>query len=533
MRVGKKKLALAAAWSGLTFMMVVGATAQENEVVAHGVSVTGTGATVTLELADGQEVSLSLGNGILMLNGAEVAEYEIGSEIEEAWRETLLQAGKLSTPELLEAISEWESSDVDIKRALSNTIDQLRSSALATSATAEMALAQAQTALAQAEMTLEGADIARIMDAERMALQVPQHLERLDELVIDLSQLGGSQRGLALQLDDVREQLEQVNNLGLQVEDARIHIGDITVPRGRTIENDLIVLAGDVSIFGNVEGNVIALDGDVILHRGSSVAKDIVTVNGRVTRGGGTIGGRVRSDDLNLRLRRALEPPKSRLVSPVSNGTSIASLIGMFVALSCIGFGFTFFGPRQLDVVSDTVSESFGKSFFAGLFATPLVPAAFVTMIIGLALTIVGILLIPFAIVGGILAIMAAATGGYLAVAKSVGSTYLNRRMAQGHAVTATPYKSLVIGLVGLMAIWLPAATLGWIPVMGPALAMLAAIFTWVMATAGFGAAILSRAGIRATFANSRSASSLTDEHYWQMDTGSHSIPPRTYRRSE
>jgi len=207
--------------------------------------------------------------------------------------------------------------------------------------------------------------------------------------------------------------------------------------------------------------------------------------------------------------------------------------MGMLVALSCIGFGFTFFAPKQLDVVSDTVTESFGKSFFAGLFATPLVPAAFVTMIIGLAVTVVGILLIPFAIVGSILAVIAAATGGYLAVAKSVGSTYMNRRMAQGHIVNATPYKSLVYGLVGLMAIWLPAALLGWIPVVGPALALLAAIFTWVMVTAGFGAAILSRAGIRATFASTRRISALTDEHYWPMDTGSHSIPARTHRRSD
>ena len=525
MRVGKRQLALAAAYSGLTFMLAAGASAQQNEVVAHGVSVTENGATVTLELANGQEMSLSLSNGMLILNGAELTEIHIGSDVEAAWREALLQAGKLSTPELLEAIGEWESSEADIRRALSNAIGPLRASAVESSAMTELALQQA-------EIALEQAGGAAAINAERIAFQAQQQLGQLDELVIDLSELGASERGLAFQLDDVREQLEQFNNLGLQVEDARVHIGDITVPRGRTIENDLIVLAGDVSIFGDVEGNVIALDGDVILHRGSSVAKDVVTVNGRVTRAGGTIGGRTQSGAVKLRTRNAPKPTTSRLVSPVSNGTSIASLMGMFIALSCIGFGFTFFGPKQLDVVSDTVSDSFGKSFFAGLFATPLVPAAFVTMIIGLALTVVGILIVPFAIVGGILAIMAAATGGYLAVAKSVGSTYLNRRMAQGHTVTATPYKSLVVGLVGLMAIWLPAAVLGWIPVMGPALAMLAAIFTWVMATAGFGAAILSRAGIRATFVNSRTASALTDEHYW-MDTGAHTIPPRTYRRSE
>ena len=381
MRVGKRILALTATFGALMLTVQTGSTAQQNEVVAHDVSVNETGATVTFELANGQEISLSLDNGILMLNGTEVAEYQVGSETEEAWRQTLLQAGRLSTPELLEAINEWESDEADVTRALSDVIGPLRISVMQAEATSVMAQAQA-----------EMARTAVVINAERAALQTQEQRRQLDELVIDLSQLGEGRRGLAVQLDDVREQLEQFNNLGLQVEDARINIGDITVPRGQTIERDLIVLAGDVSIFGEVKGNVIALDGDVILHRGGSVTKDVVTVNGRVTRGGGTIGGRVQSGDLKLRLRNIHAPKSSRLVSPVSNGTSIASLIGMFIALSCIGFGFTFFAPRQLDVVADTVSDSFGKSFFAGLFATPLVPAAFVTMLIGLVLTVVGIL---------------------------------------------------------------------------------------------------------------------------------------------
>jgi hypothetical protein len=312
--------------------------------------------------------------------------------------------------------------------------------------------------------------------------------------------------------------VDEIENLGLQVQNGRVHVGDLTVGRGRVIEEDLMVLSGDVSIFGTVEGSVVALEGDIILHRGGSVTGDAVALNGTVTRAGGRVGGSVRSfvSDLGgrtARIDRTAVPVRS--VSAVERlGQGAGTLVGMFVALACIGFGFTFFMPRQLEVVSDTVTDSFGKSFFAGLFATPLLFPAFAMLLVGLAITVVGILLIPVAIVAGVLAVIAAAVGGYLAVANSVGGSYLNRRMAMGKVVEATPYRSMVYGLVGLLAIWIPAILLGWIPLVGNAMLGLAAIFTWAMATAGFGAAILSRAGLRATFVRPGARPALTDEHY-------------------
>jgi hypothetical protein len=498
-----------------------GLNAQQREVVAHAVSVSNNGARVTFELEGGREITIALENGSVLVDGSTVARYSPNSEVYTAWHATLEQAGRLSSTELLAAVREWQNlaseQAPEVEAEITRSLDQL---AAAEELGAELAV--------RAE-AMQGSLSAALID---QAAEVTERLQlEMDDLVIDLSQINSNSRGLAIQLDELRGQLNQVDKLGIQVDNARIHMGDLTIPRERTIDTDLVVLAGDVSIFGTVNGNVIALDGDVLLHRGGSVQKDIVTVNGRTTRAGGSVGGRVRSSGLEL--RRSAPPPSQnrRMVSPVSNGTSIASLLGMFIALSCIGFGFTFFAPRQLDIVADTVTDSFGKSFFAGLFATPLLLPAFVILIVGLAISVVGLLLIPFAIVGSILAVIAAGTGGYLAVAKSVGSTYLTRRAAQGHAVTITPYRSLLFGLAGLMAIWIPAAVLGWIPVMGPALALLAAIFTWVMVTAGFGAAILSRAGIRATFVNARQAGALTDEHYWPIDTGSHSIPRETSRR--
>jgi hypothetical protein len=60
--------------------------------------------------------------------------------------------------------------------------------------------------------------------------------------------------------------------------------------------------------------------------------------------------------------------------------------------------------------------------------------------------------------------------------------------------------KSVAYGLAFLLAVWLPAVLLGWVPVAGPLLTWGAAVFTWMLMTTGFGAALLTRGGVRATF---------------------------------
>ncbi|MDH5551284.1 MAG: hypothetical protein OEZ42_15475, partial [Gemmatimonadota bacterium] len=100
----------------------------------------------------------------------------------------------------------------------------------------------------------------------------------------------------------------------------------------------------------------------------------------------------------------------------------------------------------------------------------------------------------------------------------TVGEIYLRRRMARGEAVpTWGSYRYIVYGLLGLLSIWLPALLLGSVPVAGTVLTVSAAFLTWVLATAGFGATIISRAGMRGTFVRQLDLA-LTDEQYWTAD---------------
>lgn len=211
-----------------------------------------------------------------------------------------------------------------------------------------------------------------------------------------------------------------------------------------------------------------------------------------------------------------VEVSRPSLVGEVAGAA--VNLAAVFLGMSFMGLGLLIFAPRQLEVVADTVWHSFGRSFLAGLFAQPLLVPLFGTIIVALALTVVGILVIPFAVLAFLAAFVLAAVGGFLAVARTVGEIYLRRKMATGEAVaTWGSYRYILYGLMGLSAIWLPAVLLGWVPVAGTVLTGSAALITWVLATAGFGATILSHAGVRGTFVRKLDLA-LTDEQYWTED---------------
>jgi hypothetical protein len=195
--------------------------------------------------------------------------------------------------------------------------------------------------------------------------------------------------------------------------------------------------------------------------------------------------------------------------------TDVAGLFGTLVALASLGFGALFFVPQRLEIVADTVRRSPIRSFFAGLFAQPLLLPALVTLNIGLILTIVGILVVPVAIVAFVLAVAGALVGGYLAVARVVGEMYARRRGNGGYTSGWATYRYLIYGLIGLLLIWAPVVLLRSIPVAGEILFITALVFTWAMATTGFGATILSKAGGGWKLGAPPQRTELSSEYLW------------------
>jgi hypothetical protein len=278
-----------------------------------------------------------------------------------------------------------------------------------------------------------------------------------------------------------------------------------------------LVVEGNADIHGQLNGNLVTVKGDVIVHRGGVVSGDVLTLGGQVRNQGGEIGGEVRSLHSTIVLAPVAGPQRESLTPLQTVFRRSAGVIGVFLSLIVLGFGLVMFGRQNLEIVSDTVSHSFGRAFITGLLGQILLLPTFGMLVVGLILSVAGILLLPFAVAVFILLAIIGIVGGYLAVAHAMGETYTRRRLALGVTIgSANSYRYLLVGLVALAALWAAWALFGWVPVAGSIIWGAAFFVTWLLGTAGFGAALLSRAGIRENFAGRiLPPEALTDEYLW------------------
>lgn len=304
--------------------------------------------------------------------------------------------------------------------------------------------------------------------------------------------------------------------LRVTVPDGVARVGAFSVGSSEVVTDHVLVLRGDVDVYGRLLGNLVAVDGDVTVHPGATVAGDILVFGGRVYAAGGEIGGEVREFPLaSLEgARQAAEPPLPPALAALRN---LAGVLGVFIALCGLGFGLVLFGQRNLEVVSDTVTHSFGRALVTGLIGQILILPTFGMLVVGLILSVAGILLLPFAVVVYALLAVVCVVGGYLAVAHAMGETYVRRRMAQGARIgSLNSYRYLVLGLAGLLGLWAAWAAFGWVPIAGDLIRGAAVLITWLLGTVGFGAALLSRVGLRENFAGRLlPPEALTDEYLW------------------
>lgn len=289
----------------------------------------------------------------------------------------------------------------------------------------------------------------------------------------------------------------------------RLLTGPVSIDRDETHEGDLVVAEGDVTVAGAVEGDVVALQGDVRLRRGAHVDGDVVAVFGRVRNDGASVGGRVVS-----RAARAAARP-----SAFGYGMSV---LGVVIALALIGSGLLVLAPRPLAVGVETITAAPGRAFAAGLVAQALLLPTLVMLVVGLCITIVGIIAVPFAVLGYVLLTMAALLGGFLAVSHIVGERFAGTPVFQRLPLAAQgTIPPVVVGLALFGVLWLGAALLGSVPVAGWIILAIAALVTWLALTFGLGGALLSRLGIRDAFAGRAVPLQITDEYLWPTPIGS------------
>jgi hypothetical protein len=171
---------------------------------------------------------------------------------------------------------------------------------------------------------------------------------------------------------------------------------------------------------------------------------------------------------------------------------SARTVAAIFGVLLIVAIGVLLFAGRNLDEVVGTLELQFGRSFWAGLLGQVLLLPGLAVLVIALALTVIGVLLIPFAIVAYGIAIAGLVTLGFLAVARLVGGSVGrdSDRTPRARALTA-----LAVGVAAFFVLWMVAALLTWSPLAATVVRAAALAMTWAAMTLGFGAALLSRAG--------------------------------------
>jgi len=459
---------------------------QGDGIVSHAISVSRREASLELETASGRTRELTLRGGQVLLDGASVARYEPGGTLERSWRRLLADGATLETPRLVASLRAWR------VRALAGD-----------DATAMDRIADVFGSLSIAKETASTA----------MGAADTSHL----------AQTGGIRVADLEALNELNGQLSSLRDAGADVADvvrtSLVHIGTVTVPSGEQVDGNLVVYRGDADVFGTVTGDVVALFGNVAFHRGGVIGRNAVSIGGEVQDKGGTVRGDIKTiSESELRGEAAAEPaapprPARSTLDRVFD--DVRNTIAVFVAFAMLGFGTVFFGRRYLEVVADTATHSFGRSLVVGVLGQLLLLPTLAMLIVGLAFTIVGILLLPFAVIAYAVVAVLAAVGGYLAVAHAIGESFTRRRMARGAFVRApNAYGYLFTGLLGLMGLWAAAALTGW---MGPVVIVFkvaAVIVTWLAATIGFGAVLLARGGLRETFAG-RHVGEMSDEYLW------------------
>ena len=469
---------------------------RDTAVVSHAISLSPREAAVEFDLADGTTRSVALRSGQVLVDGRAVGRYTPGGTFERAWRQLLAEAGPKDTKAVLSGLRAFRVAGLSgDERAAEERLTQTFRNLTAPSplAGAAVSVPAAAAAVAAASSALAGA----IGDSIAQALTLA-----------DIATL-----------DSLERQLHAVPDIGPDVagsvRTSPLRLGSVTVPASQRLEHSLVVFRGNADVYGTVAGNVVALLGDVICHDGGSIEGNAVSVGGRVVEAGGTIHGDIKTLSALGRGYADQERKVERRSALDNLFQDVGTVIAVFIALAMVGFGTVFFGRRHVEIVADTASHSFGRSFVVGLLGQLLLLPVFAMMIVGLVLTIVGILVLPFAILAYALGAVLAALGGYLAVAHAVGETFTRRRMANGAFVRSpNSYGYIFTGLVGLLGLWAAAALFGWL---GPVVVLFkvaAVVVTWLAATTGFGAVLLSRAGLRETFAG-RYSGEQTDEYLW------------------
>src|ERR1700674_115600 len=196
----------------------------------------------------------------------------------------------------------------------------------------------------------------------------------------------------------------------------RYQQGDLVIPAGSTTSGSVLVVRGNLDVYGNVDGAATAILGDVIVHEGGRVRGGAVALLGHVRNEGGSILGVIK--DVGATHNRSTVSFGGR---PRTTLGSLAAAFLWLVVLLLVGtFVLFFLGDyfkRAVEVVTNETGRSLLTGVLGGLASIP----ALIAIVIALAITIIGVFFIPFGVAAFLIAVSGIAILGFLAVAQVAG----------------------------------------------------------------------------------------------------------------
>jgi hypothetical protein len=272
----------------------------------------------------------------------------------------------------------------------------------------------------------------------------------------------------------------------LRVEPGQQHHGDVV-----TVQRDIIIAGsvagdvtswfGDITVTGQVGGDVVSYSGSVVLAEGARVEGNVLRLAGAIEHhDSAQVAGQVIGEVPVGGMAASLLDASGRPLTTSAGWISYSLLSALLVLLTlAVALAATLVWPRRTANISDVLLYAPWRSLALGIVTLLLLAQLLVLLAGVLALSLVGMVLLPP------LLLLLHLTASYgLAVLASVLVRYPGRRPER----TVTP--AALTLTVGMML--LPVVLLGILSPPGGLLLF------YLLASAGLGAALLSRGGVLA-----------------------------------
>jgi MFS family permease len=240
---------------------------------------------------------------------------------------------------------------------------------------------------------------------------------------------------------------------------------DINIGNDQIVSN-AVAIAGQITVSGLVENNVVTVGGSIVLTNAAVVRGNVICIGGVVVQGNGAqVFGNI-TEVNSSNISTALS---SAFFGDMDAWSWLVDIIYFcfFVMILMLALLMAILFPRPLNAIADSIQGNKAKSFFWGFLATLMIAPFFMLLVF----SFIGIPLIPLAFAALLLAFMF----GFIGVSALLGNFVLTK-------IFNRQKKSLVgETLLGLILLWF----IGWMPF------YIGTIIKTVAITIGFGGVFL------------------------------------------